>query len=146
MVLVVAVISIYGAFVEARLPDGTYLMNVMRDELASSGIPPALLIMLLPFISGFATGIAVGFVGASFPIIISILGKDPMLRELLAAVVLAYASGHVGQLLSPVHVCNIVTNKYFKTDLIKATSQLVPACLSVFAGAAFSISIIYMVL
>ncbi len=69
-----------------------------------------------------------------------------MLRELLAAVVLAYASGHVGQLLSPVHVCNIVTNKYFKTDLIKATSQLVPACLSVFAGAAFSISIIYMVL
>lgn len=146
MVVVVAVISIYGAFIRAQLPDGRFLMDIMRDELTASGISPVLLIILLPFISGFATGIAVGFVGASFPIIISILGQEPLLKDLLSAVVLAYASGHIGQLLSPVHVCNIVSNKYFKTDLLKSTAQLIPLCLFVFAGAAFSISMIHLIL
>lgn len=146
MVVVVAVITIYGSFIRAQLPGGRFLMDIMRDELTASGISPVLLIIILPFISGFATGIAVGFVGASFPIIISILGQEPALKDLLSAVVLAYACGHIGQLLSPVHVCNIVSNKYFKTDLLKSTSQLIPLCLFVLAGAAFSISMIHILL
>jgi uncharacterized protein len=138
MVLIVAVIQIYGAFIQAQLPDGSFLIGQLRSELALSGIPPLILIMLLPFISGFATGIAIGFVGASFPIVISILGPEPALSDLLSAVAIAYASGHIGQLMSPVHICNIVTNRYFKTDLVKTTSKLIPACLFILAGAFFS--------
>ena len=138
MVMIVAVISIYSAFIEAQLPDGSFLIEMLRNELALSGIPPLLLIMLLPFISGIATGIAIGFVGASFPIVISILGPDPALPLLLSSVSIAYASGHIGQLLSPVHVCNIVTNRYFKTNLLKTTYKLIPVCFFILAGAFFS--------
>ncbi len=139
MVLIVAVIRIYSAFIEAQLPDGTFLIENLRNELSQGGFPTFILIMLLPLISGFATGIAIGFVGASFPIVISLLGPNPPLTDLLSTVTLAYACGHIGQLLSPVHVCNIVTNRYFKTDLIKTTLQLLPACMFVLAGSVFSI-------
>ena len=145
MVLIVGVISLYSAFIEAELPDGSHLIERLRNELSVSGVPPLILIMLLPLISGFATGIAIGFVGASFPIVISIIGPDPALPLLLSTVSIAYASGHVGQLLSPVHVCNIVTNRFFKTDLVKTTSKLLPLCLFVFAGAFFSSFIINLI-
>ena len=145
MVLIVGVISLYSAFIEARLPDGSNLIEMLRTELAVSGVPPLVLVMLLPLISGFATGIAIGFVGASFPIVISIIGPDPSLPLLLSTVSIAYASGHVGQLLSPVHVCNIVTNRYFKTDLVKTTAKLLPLCLFVLAGAFFSSFIVNLI-
>ena len=144
MVLIVGVIRIYSVFIESRLPDGTFLIEMLRNELSVSGIPPLMLVMLLPFISGFATGIAIGFVGASFPIVISIIGPDPSLAVLLSTVSIAYASGHIGQLLSPVHVCNIVTNRYFKTDLIKTTVKLIPVCMFILAGAFFSSFFIYL--
>ena len=142
MVLIIAVIRIYGAFIEARLPGGAFLMDVMRDELTATGVPAMVLIMLLPFISGFATGLAVGFVGASFPIVVSILGHNPPQAELLSAVVTAYAFGFAGQLLSPVHVCNIVTNRFFKTDIIKSTMQLTGPCLFVISGALLTSAVV----
>ncbi len=137
MVLIVGVIRIYSTFIESQLPDGSFLIEMLRNELAVSGVPPLVLIMLLPLISGFATGIAIGFVGASFPIVVSIIGPDPSLPLLLSTVSIAYASGHIGQLLSPVHVCNIVTNRYFKTDMIKTTYKLLPICMFILAGAFF---------
>ena len=39
-----------------------------RDELAAYNVPLIMVIALMPFLSGFITGIAVGFVGLSFPL------------------------------------------------------------------------------
>ncbi len=145
MVLIVGVIKIYSGFIEGQLPGGSYLMEMLRSELAISGIPPLILVILLPLISGFATGLALGFVGASFPIVVSIIGPDPALPLLLSTVSIAYAAGHVGQILSPVHVCNIVTNRYFKTNLVKTTSTLLPTCVFILMGAFFSSLCVYLI-
>jgi uncharacterized protein len=115
LLLVVIAIRLYGAFISAELPGGVSLVETMRQELCTLGIPIILIIMAIPFITGFTTGIAIGFVGASFPIVFSLLGPDPQLGELLAANVLAFGFGYMGMILSPVHVCLIVSNQHFKT-------------------------------
>jgi integral membrane protein (TIGR00529 family) len=135
MVLIVALVLIYGAFVDARLPDGTLLISHMRSELSSWGIPLFFIFILIPFISGLTTGLAIGFVGASFPIVISLLGQDPDFKDLLSTVILAFGSGYAGMLLSPVHVCLIVSNKHFKTSLTDSLLQLL-APVSIIQGAA----------
>lgn len=123
LVLIVAAIGIYGAYIETTGSDGIELMERMRLELSEFGIPVMALVILLPFISGLATGISVGFVGASFPIILSLISgqHDAVLYSTL---ILAYTSGFAGVLLSPVHVCLIVTNKHFGTNLIASLSHL----------------------
>ena len=78
--------------------------------------------MLIPFISGMAMGIIVGVVGAAFPIVLSLLGPDPSLGVLLSATLLSYGCGFMGVMLSPVHICSVVSNDYFKTRL--ATSLI----------------------
>ena len=45
-------------------------VSAVRDELMACHIPVVLIIIIMPFISGLITGLALGFVGASFPLII----------------------------------------------------------------------------
>jgi len=128
LVWIVMLVRAYGAFIEAPLPDGVPLVETMRAELAQCGIPVVAIVMLLPFISGLASGLAIGFVGASFPIVISLLGSEPSLCTLMATTALAYGFGMVGMMLSPVHVCLIVTNEHFATRLLHSlTGLLAPA-------------------
>ena len=126
MVLIVVLVSIYGAFIEAKMPNGVLLMEQMRMELDNLGIPIIALIMIIPFVSGLATGITVGFAGASMPIAISLLGTDPALYQILSTVSLAFSFGFMGVMMSPVHICLIVTNEHFKTSLSKSLNSLLP--------------------
>jgi len=130
MAVIVALIRIYGAFIEARLPGGAMLMEQMRIELNTLGIPLILLIMVLPFISGLTTGISVGFVGASLPIAFSLLSPEAGLAERLGTLMLTYPFGFIGVMLSPVHVCFIVTSEHFKTSLVKSMGRiLIPSAI-----------------
>jgi len=134
MTVLVAIIRIYGAMIEARVPGGMLLVEQMRAELAAFGLPEGLFILLIPFIAGLAVGINVGTIGASFPVVMSLLGASPPLIELLPTTVLAYAVGFMGQMLSPVHVCLVVSNQYFKTSLLRSLVGLIPPVLIVLCG------------
>jgi len=142
LAVLVALIRIYGAFIEAPLPNGVLLMEQMRQELNFMGIPLVLLVMLISFLSGLTTGISVGFVGASFPIAFSLLGADADVMTRLGILALTYPFGFMGVMLSPVHVCFIVTNEHFKTSLLKSMGRIiVPSMIvlvvSFFIGQAF---------
>jgi integral membrane protein (TIGR00529 family) len=94
------------------------------------GIPVFPILFLIPFITGLLTGITVGFVGATFPLIISIAGNLS-----LGIISFAFAAGFLGVLLSPVHICLILTREYFKADLWGIYKKMIPACIIVFCGA-----------
>lgn len=134
LILLVILIRIYGAFIEGKLPDGSLMMDSLRAELASAGISPYILIMLIPFFCGVSTGIAIGTVGAGFPIVMSLIGPDPSFSILVSTTVLAYAFGHAGQLMSPVHVCLLVSNEYFNVGLGKSMAGLIKPTIVVLAA------------
>ena len=134
MTILVAVIRIYGAMIEARLPGGILLVEQMRAELAAIGLPEGLFILLIPLIAGLSVGINVGTIGASLPVVMTLLGASPPLMLLLPTTVLAYAAGFMGQMLSPVHVCLVVSNQYFKTSLLRSLGGLILPVLFVLGG------------
>jgi hypothetical protein len=80
--------------------------------LSETGIPILPVLFIIPFISGLLTGLTIGFVGSTFPIILGLEGAQN-----LSAISFAFASGYVGVLLSPVHLCLIHTKGYFKAAL-----------------------------
>lgn len=93
-------------------------------------IPLLPVLMLLPFISGILTGLTVGFVGSTFPILISIAGGAH-----LNEITLAFASGFVGVLLSPVHLCLVLTREYFRADIWGIYKRTIPGCAAIMTGA-----------
>jgi len=88
----------------------------IQQEMVRFGIPHLAVIMAVPFLAGFITGIAVGFVGASFPLVIALLAGRTGL-DYLAHISLAFSFGYMGMMLSPVHVCFLVTRDYFHSSL-----------------------------
>jgi hypothetical protein len=83
-------------------------------ELTEIQVPITLVVILLPFIAGLLTGAAFGFVGVSFPLVISLVESMPDHPAMRPYVVLAYACGHLGMMISPLHLCYVVSNRYFE--------------------------------
>ncbi len=105
-------------------------------ELASAGIPPLAVAALLPLISGLVTGVGFGYVGLSLPIVLGLfragsfgtLPLDPI-------VALVAAFGFAGMMVSPLHVCMVVSAEHFKATLPQ-TIRRFAAPLGLFLAAA----------
>ncbi|MBU1023671.1 DUF401 family protein [bacterium] len=86
----------------------------MAPFFAHLGLPPVVVIFLLCFIVGLLTGLTVGYVGICFPIIapfIQVNGStDPGLMQF------AFATGFIGVMLTPVHLCFSLTREYFDVE------------------------------
>ncbi len=135
LVILVALVRVLGAIIDADLPGGAGLVDTMRAEFAAWHIPTIAVIMLIPFLSGISTGLAIGFVGASFPIVMKMLPHGAPINEVMATTVLAYACGHYGMMLSPLHICLVATNEHFGTRLVQSMRGLIGPGLVVVIGA-----------
>lgn len=133
--VLVFIIMWYGNVIRADLPGGGHtLVSDMADEMSAWGIPVLLVMMLLPFLAGITTGIAVGYVGASFPIVFALLPADTDLAVRFSCTLLAYGCGFIGMMLSPIHVCFMVTAEHFNQKLIFCYNRLLGASAVVLVG------------
>jgi len=101
------------------------LTQVFRPE----GVSAYFLLFTVPFLLGLLTGVNHAFVGISFPILLPIFGIS---QPDMVLVMFAYVSGFVGILLSPAHLCLILTLDYFQADLRSVYKILIWPCLIVF--------------
>ena len=130
MLFLVAAIMVFKGI----MTDSHAVVEV-RDELMAYNIPIILIILTIPFLSGLITGIAIGFVGISFPLIIPLFSASDVSGYLLCAA-LAYTFGYMGMMLSPVHLCFLVTKEYFKADLLRSYRHIILPALAVMVTAA----------
>jgi len=108
---------IIGIRVFSALMTSANIAHEASIELANAGIPALVVIAVLPFISGIVTGVGMGYVGLSLPIVLGILASSNI--PLKAGVLIANAFGYTGMMLSPLHVCMVVTVQHFKSSLMK---------------------------
>ena len=102
----------------------------IAGDLQTYHVPLELMVAGLPFIAGLVTGLAVGFVGTSFPIVLFLVAAVPDVGSIRPYLALAYAFGHLGQMLSPLHLCQVVSNRYFQTTYAPVYRYLFPACIA----------------
>ena len=114
--------------------DTTGAAGQIAAGLREVNLPSQIVIAALPFIAGAVTGLAMGFVGTSFPIVVPLalaLAADGSIRPYIA---LAYAFGHLGQMISPLHLCQVVSNRYFNTPFRPVYRHFLPSWLLAAAG------------
>jgi integral membrane protein (TIGR00529 family) len=88
---------------------------------AESGLPLYLVLSALPFLAGLMTGLTIAYVGITFPILMPLMGGDALSPGLVA---LAFGSGFAGVMLSPVHLCLVLTREYFNADMMRVYHRL----------------------
>ncbi|MDF2502157.1 MAG: integral rane protein, partial [Anaerosporomusa subterranea] len=85
-------------------------IGIILNDLA---VPSVVAIGIIAFISGLLTGTSQGFVAITFPFIAELSPGD------LNLAMICFVMGTAGQMLSPAHLCLLVTLDYFKADLLK---------------------------
>ncbi len=113
---------VIGILIFKGIIETTGAVEDISMDLNSFGVPVFLILIILPFIIGVSTGITMAFVGITFPILLPFFttGDYPMI-----AVMLAYAGGYAGVMLSPVHLCLVLTAEYFRADLGEVYKEIV---------------------
>ena len=108
------VILIVGIMVFRQMLEAAGATSTFVPSLMNFGVPFWVLVCIAPFLIGFISGVTVAFVGITFPVLLPSFGEGP---AVLNYIMLAFASGYAGVLLSPVHVCLVLTKNYFKVDI-----------------------------
>lgn len=97
-----------------RILEVSGALNFVDNVFQSRGVSTYLLLFAIPFIIALLTGVNHAYVGISFPVLLPILGGG---NPDMVLVMFAYVSGFVGILLSPAHLCLVLTLDYFKAEL-----------------------------
>lgn len=124
------ILMIFGTMLFKETMEASGAVQNLSSLFVSQNIPLLPILCILPFVTGVLTGITVGFVGSTFPLLISMSGGAS-----LAHITLAFSAGFIGVLLSPVHLCLVLTKEYFKADLWGIYKKTVPASAVIFIGA-----------
>ena len=124
------IVMIAGIVLFKEVMESSGAVANLSRFLVEHGIPALPIFFLLPFIAGLLTGHTRGFVGSTFPLLLSIADQAS-----LSLISFAFASGLIGVLLSPVHLCLVLTREYFRADLGGIYRKTIPASIIVFGVA-----------
>lgn len=134
------VVLILGIMIFKNLLQASGAVKIMPEQMMLLGIPKAAVTGIIPLTVGVLTGVTTAFVGVSYPILLPFLIPDQVDWGL---VMLLYACGFMGVMLSPVHFCLILTKDYFKADLLKVYKLILPPALLLILFAVFLVILGY---
>ena len=126
--MVIGILVFQGMLNDSGAVDG------ISQELIHWNIPLTFIAVILPFLIGGVVGITIAFVGTTFPILISLIHSLGLGHLMLPYMMLALASGFVGVLLSPLHLCLLLSNEFFETSIGRVYRLLVIPCAMLFVA------------
>ncbi|MDD2853751.1 MAG: DUF401 family protein, partial [Desulfuromonadaceae bacterium] len=116
-----ALFLVIGIMIFQEVLRATGALAGVSAFFAASRMPVHLLLMVIPFIAGIMTGLTVGYVGITFPLLLPLMGTPTPSPALVA---LVFSAGFAGVMLSPVHLCYVLTCEYFHADIAKVYRRL----------------------
>lgn len=120
------IVTVAGVMVFKSMLDRSGLLPAASRELMASGVPLVATVAALPFLAGLVTGIGVGYTATSFPLVVGLLNAPGSGLTPMATLVLAMACGYTGMMLSPVHLCLIVSRDYFSASAAEVYRLMLP--------------------
>ena len=117
-------IMLYKAIIESS---GT--AGMLISDMQAIGLPSSVMLIALPLLIGLATGISMAFAGITLPLLVPYIISDAGVNGY--ALLLAYVSGMMGLLLSPLHLCLILSAEYFKASLARMYNYLLPPTIAI---------------
>jgi integral membrane protein (TIGR00529 family) len=116
------IILIFGVMTLMYAMESTGIAEEFYEELLRLSIPPGLVAFAVPFVVGLLTGVTSAYIGVGFPIVLPLLGTESLTYR--AGMLLAFAGGFMGVMASPVHLCLVLTARYFGASLAGTIRQI----------------------
>lgn len=90
------------------------VIGEMVESMMGAGVPLAVLFVTLPWLAGFLSANNTSAIGITLPILMPALA---LVANPIALLMLLYASSFIGYLVSPLHLCQVLTVEYFSVKI-----------------------------
>lgn len=98
-------------------------VEIIPDAFAKLGIHPIIVLFIVPFFVAAMTGVGTAALGIGLPVLLPIIivrGETNLYYAMLA-----FTGSFSGVMISPMHLCLVVTKDYFKADMVKIYKMLI---------------------
>ncbi len=124
------IVMAYGVVLFGEMLRASGAIGQMSTFFDESQLPVMLVVVILPFIIGFVAGITIVYCTATFPLLLAFpqVSANPV-----PYIVLAFAAGFMGTMLSPKHACLALSSEYFQGGLGRVILRLTRPAIGVLA-------------
>jgi integral membrane protein (TIGR00529 family) len=96
-------------------------VEIILEAFAKLGTHPYIVLFIIPFFIATMTGVGTASLGIGLPVLLPIIVQG---EANLYYAMLAYAGSFVGVMISPMHLCLVITKDYFNADMGKIYKML----------------------
>lgn len=121
IILLVIGVMIYKNAIQLSNASGAFYSEVLSIS------NPSVASFSLAFLIGFATGIELSYTSVALPLLTSFTGTGDVVNSHLMVV---FLGGILGVMLSPMHLCLVLTAQYFRANLYRVYRYLIPSALA----------------
>lgn len=118
-------LAIFGIMIFREIFEISKAPNSIAETIGSLPFPPIIIVIIVPIILGVVTGYNLGSVALSYPLIYPFFELSRI--DILGLTSLIFISSLVGYLISPIHLCNVLSSEYMKTDTTKMYKMYIPS-------------------
>jgi len=115
------VVLIFGVLSFQKVLELSGAVRSIPTLAAAYHLPPELIIFLVCFTIGLLTGMVSAYVSLGYTLLAGLLYEPTIIP---GHIILATLSGFMGMMVSPAHICLVVTNAYFGSELSKVIRTL----------------------
>ncbi|MDH7507136.1 MAG: DUF401 family protein [Candidatus Thermoplasmatota archaeon] len=123
-------LAIFGIMIFREMFEVSQANIVLKELIVGLPFPSIWMVVIIPLILGAITGYNLGAVALSYPLILPFFPSEPSFVTLVGLTSLIFISSLVGYLVSPIHLCNVLSSDYLKTDTTRMYKMLLPAATS----------------
>jgi hypothetical protein len=120
-------LAIFGIMIFREIIEVSGASFAIADILNNSAFPAITMVVFLPLILGLLTGYNLAAVALSYPIVSNFFPDPINTISLIGLSSLIFISSIVGYLISPIHLCNVLSSDYLKTDTTRMYKMYIPA-------------------
>ena len=112
-------------------------VTILFQSILGFGVPLLAILIVVPLIIGAICGSPAMGIGISFPLLLPLLGEPNI--HLTSIIFVGITSAY---LASPIHLCLVLSNSYFKSDVNKVIGYLAPSSAALYiAGVLYHLAL-----
>ncbi len=120
---------IIGIMLFREIFEASGVTNTIYSLLEMLPFSPLLVIIVFPLILGVLTGYLLSGITLSYVLLQPLFNSFDI--STVGLVSILFMSGFVGYLISPIHLCNVLSSEYLKTDTTRMYPLYIPASIFV---------------
>jgi hypothetical protein len=121
-------VAIFGIMIFREMFEVSKANVVFAEIISGFSFPAVLMIIIIPLSLGLVTGYNLGAIALSYFLVESFFPLSGVAIVGLTSII--FISSLAGYLISPIHLCNVLSSEYFKTDITRMYKMYIPAVFS----------------